>query len=126
MPDDTKPLTTLVDEAAPGVMADLIREFQKNKDYNARTKLRLRIKGLLDYLSADTEYPPAGSMEQSGASPGFVLQRPRPLPMTAPPLAGPTVHAPPGAPEEPPAPIVAPPEGAPATAREGGTTEPLF
>jgi hypothetical protein len=125
MPDDTKPLTTLVDEAAPGVMADLIREFQKNKDYNARTKLRLRIKGLLDYLSADTEYPPAGSMEQSGASTGFVLQRPRPLPMTTPP-AGPAVHAPPGASDEPPALVVAPPEGAPATAGEGGTTEPLF
>lgn len=44
-------------DAIPDVMAELTRDFVEKRDLNARVQVRLRMKALLDFLSADTEYP---------------------------------------------------------------------
>ncbi len=45
-------------DAIPDVMAELTREFVEKKELTSRVQVRMRMKALLDFLSADTEYPP--------------------------------------------------------------------
>jgi hypothetical protein len=42
----------------PEAMAELIQDFTAKKDLNARVEIRMRIKAVLDFLSADTIHPP--------------------------------------------------------------------
>lgn len=42
----------------PAAMADLMKEFEEKKNLNDRVQIRLRMKALLDFASANTEFPP--------------------------------------------------------------------
>jgi hypothetical protein len=55
-------------EGAPDTMAELMRAFIQTKDLNARVKIRLRMKALLDIVAVDTVYPkvPARDMDHGG------------------------------------------------------------
>ena len=56
MGDESK-LQLLV-ETMPGAMAELVKDFTSKKELNARVEIRMRIKAVLDFLSADTVHPP--------------------------------------------------------------------
>ncbi len=49
-------------EDAPDVMADLMKQFIANTELNARARIRLRMKALLDLVSVDTSYPPVPAL----------------------------------------------------------------
>lgn len=51
-------------EDAPDVMADLMKQFIANTELNARARIRLRMKALLDLVSVDTSYPPVPALNQ--------------------------------------------------------------
>jgi len=53
---DESKLALLV-ETMPGAMAELVRDFTTKKELNARVEIRMRIKAVLDFLSADTVQP---------------------------------------------------------------------
>lgn len=46
-----------VGELLPAAMADLMRAFIEKKDLEARAQIRLQMKALLDFASADTVFP---------------------------------------------------------------------
>ncbi len=48
---------------APGMMAELMTEFIGDRNLNARVKVRLRMKALLDLVAVDTVYPKAPGMD---------------------------------------------------------------
>lgn len=56
-PAETGEKTKAVIAGAPDVMAELMRAFIEQKDLNARVKIRLRMKALLDLVAVDTLYP---------------------------------------------------------------------
>lgn len=45
-------------DAAPEVMAALVRQFIEKKDVDCRVQVKMRMKALLDFLSVDTTFPP--------------------------------------------------------------------
>lgn len=45
-------------EKMPESMAELMKGFVENRDFNHRAKIRLQMKALLDIVSVDTTYPP--------------------------------------------------------------------
>jgi len=45
-------------ERAPAVMAELMQQFIEKKSLVERAKIRLQVKALQDFFSADTKYPP--------------------------------------------------------------------
>ena len=51
---------------APGMMAELMTEFIGDRNLNARVKVRLRMKALLDLVAVDTVYPKAPGMDLGG------------------------------------------------------------
>jgi hypothetical protein len=62
-------------DAIPDVMAELTRDFVEKKDLNARVQVRLRMKALLDFLSADTEYPPNPIVDGKKGPAGFAADQ---------------------------------------------------
>lgn len=89
-----KPVPTFEDQA-PVMMAQLMREFIAGKSLEARTKLRLRMKALLDFFSADTDYtvpsaaapaqPTRVSFDESPMGRNFMEQESRRPPIAAAP-----------------------------------------
>ena len=55
---DPLPITPALVAMLPEAMGDLMREFLRRKDLVSRVQLKFRMKALLDFASADTEYPP--------------------------------------------------------------------
>ena len=45
------------DGMLPDTMKDLMQQFLLRKDINSRVQIKFRMKALLDYAAADTEYP---------------------------------------------------------------------
>lgn len=45
-------------DAAPDVMAALVRQYIEKKDVDARVQVKMRMKAVLDFLSVDTTFPP--------------------------------------------------------------------
>lgn len=59
-------------EASPEMMSELMKEFVDGKDYNARAKIRMKMKILLDLASVDTKYPDIPALQHGrGAVPGL-------------------------------------------------------
>lgn len=46
----------------PDVMAELTKSYIANTDYNARAKIKMRMKAFLDMLSVDSTYPNSPGM----------------------------------------------------------------
>ena len=67
MSDESK-LALLV-ETMPGAMAELVRDFTTKKELNARVEIRMRIKAVLDFLSADTVHPPNPMLSKGAKGP---------------------------------------------------------
>jgi hypothetical protein len=65
---------------APALAAELMREFIERKNLNERAQIRLKVKALQDFFSADTGYPPvpAISADQQYRRGGFAQQAGRP------------------------------------------------
>lgn len=66
MEDGKKKAVDSLVELLPEAMADLMREFVAKRDLNSRVEARYRMKALLDFASADTEYPPSPMKDPSG------------------------------------------------------------
>lgn len=56
-----------MEKIAPSVMADLMKQFIEKKNFNDRIALRLKMKALLDFASADTEYEPNPILQKEKA-----------------------------------------------------------
>jgi hypothetical protein len=54
--------------SAPALMSDLMRMFLRERDLNARTKIRARVVALLDFFGVDTVHPPIPALNQDDAS----------------------------------------------------------
>jgi hypothetical protein len=86
---ETETKNVLADHVAsmPAVMQQLMADFSKSKDFNSRAKIKQKMKALLDFAAADTEYP-AGLQPQKPKQGGWELGGPNqigfPLPMAQP------------------------------------------
>lgn len=60
------PKTKAAIDSAPEMMAELMREFIDHKELNARVKIRLRMKALLDLVAVDTQYPKSPALDTGG------------------------------------------------------------
>jgi len=67
MRDDSK--LRLLIETMPAAMAELVKDFTDKRELNARVEIRMRIKAVLDFLSADTVHPPNPLLTKAGKGP---------------------------------------------------------
>ena len=58
--------------SAPDIISELMCEFIEKKDLNARVKIRMRMKALLDIIAVDTIYPKTAATTPGG---GFARRR---------------------------------------------------